>query len=259
LIFAANAVFVLFGYQLIYVFEKIFGFLSNNTLMELSDTNRALLRELAEKAPGTFQHSMQVANLAEEVVRQINGDTLLVRVGALYHDIGKTANPEYFIENQQTAGFSLHEKIKPEKSAKIIIKHVEDGVMLAKKYNLPADVIDFIRTHHATSKTRYFLSKYKEGNPDATDFSAFSYPGPNPFKKEFAVLMMADSIEAASRTLQTITAETINNLVEGIVNNQVSEGYMNDANLTFKELSLAKEIFKAKLRNIYHARIEYPK
>jgi len=259
LYFLANAVFVLFAYQLIYVFEKIFGFLSNSTLIELSDTNRALLRELSEKAPGTFQHSMQVANLAEDVVRQIDGDTLLVRVGALYHDIGKISNPEYFVENQQSLGSSLHENMKPEESAKIIISHVEDGIALARKYNLPADVIDFIRTHHATSKARYFLSKYKEQNPKATDFSAFCYPGPNPFKKELAVLMMADSIEAASRAQQNITAETINSLVEQIVNGQVAEGYMNDADLTFKELSLIKEIFKTKLKNIYHARIEYPK
>ncbi|MDR0754992.1 MAG: HDIG domain-containing protein [Prevotellaceae bacterium] len=259
LIFGINAIFVLFGCQLIYVFEKIFGFLSNSTLMELSDTNRILLRQLAEKAPGTFQHSMQVANLAEEVMRQINGETLLVRVGALYHDIGKIMNPEYFIENQQLAGRSLHENMKSEESAKIIIKHVEDGIALAKKYNLPNKIIDFIRTHHATSSTRYFLSKYKEQHPDATDFSSFAYPGPNPFYKELAVLMMADSVEAASRSLQTVTPETINDMVENIINYQVSNGYFNDSDLTFNELSLAKEIFKSKLKNIYHARIEYPK
>ncbi|MDR1983506.1 MAG: HDIG domain-containing protein [Prevotellaceae bacterium] len=259
LVFGANAIFVLFACQLIYVFEKIFGFLSNNTLMELSDTNRTLLRQLAEKAPGTFQHSMQVANLAEEVMRQISGETLLIRVGALYHDIGKIMNPEYFIENQQIAGYSLHEKISPEESAEIIIKHVEDGVTLAKKYSLPNKVIDFIKTHHAKSKTMYFLSKYKEKHPDATDFRAFSYPGPNPYYKEHAILMMADSIEAASRSLQTITPETISNLVEEIVNYQISNGYLNDSDLTFRELILAKEIFKSKLKNIYHARIEYPK
>ncbi|MDR1553862.1 MAG: HDIG domain-containing protein [Prevotellaceae bacterium] len=259
LIFAANAIFVLFGCQLIYVFEKIFGFLSNSTLMELSDTNRILLRQLAEKAPGTFQHSMQVANLAEEVMRQINGETLLVRVGALYHDIGKIMHPEYFIENQQIAGLSIHENLSPEESAKIIIKHVEDGVALAKKYNLPNKIIDFIKTHHAKSKTRYFLSKYKEQHPDASDFSAFLYPGPNPYYKELAVLMMADSIEAASRSLQTITSETISDLVERIINYQISNGYLNDSDLTFNELVLAKEIFKSKLKNIYHARIEYPK
>ncbi|MDR2293568.1 MAG: HDIG domain-containing protein [Prevotellaceae bacterium] len=259
LLFGINAIFVLFGCQLIYVFEKIFGFLSNSTLMELSDTNRILLRQLAEKAPGTFQHSMQVANLAEEVMRQINGETLLVRVGALYHDIGKIMNPEYFIENQQLAGRSMHEKMKPEESAKIIIKHIEDGITLAKKYNLPNKIIDFIKTHHAKSNTRYFLSKYKEEHPEATDFSSFSYPGPNPYYKELAVLMMADSVEAASRSLQTVTPETINDLVENIINYQVSNGYLNDSDLTFNELSLAKEIFKSKLKNIYHVRIEYPK
>jgi putative nucleotidyltransferase with HDIG domain len=226
--------------------------------MELSDTNRILLRQLAEKAPGTFQHSMQVANLAEEAMRQINGETLLVRVGALYHDIGKITNPEYFIENQQIAGSSIHENLSPEESAKIIIKHVEDGVALAKKYNLPNKVIDFIRTHHAKSNTRYFLSKYREQHPDAVDFSAFSYPGPNPYYKELAVLMMADSIEAASRSLQTITTESISDLVERITNYQVANGYLNDCDLTFNELTLAKEIFKSKLKNIYHARIEYP-
>ena len=259
LVFGVNAVFVLFAYQLIYIFEKVFGFLSNSTLMELSDTNRTLLRQLAEKAPGTFQHSVQVANLAEEVVRQINGDSLLVRVGALYHDIGKTLNPEYFVENQQQLGYSMHKDMQPSESAKIIIKHVENGITLAKKHSLPADVIDFIRTHHASSKARYFLSKYKEQNPDATDFSEFSYPGPNPFTKELAVLMMADSIEAASRTLNPYTEQTINDLVEDIINAQIVEGYMNAANITLEELAQAKEIFKTKLKNIYHARIEYPK
>jgi putative nucleotidyltransferase with HDIG domain len=256
--FGFNAIFVLFAYQLIYIFEKIFGFISNNTLMELADTNRTLLRQLAEKAPGTFHHSMQVANLAEEVVRQINGDTLLIRVGALYHDIGKTLNPEYFIENQQH-GYSIHQDMQPNESAQIIIKHVENGVALAKKHNLHTDIIDFIRMHHAKSTVRYFLSKYKEQHPDATDFSAFSYPGPNPSSKELAVLMMADSIEAASRTLPSYTEETISNLVEDIVNAQIAEGYMNAANITLKELSQAKEIFKTKLKNIYHARITYPK
>jgi putative nucleotidyltransferase with HDIG domain len=257
-IFGINVILVLFGCQLIYVFEKIFGFLSNSTLMELSDTNRVLLRQLAEKAPGTFQHSMQVANLAEEVMRQISGETLFVRVGALYHDIGKITNPEYFIENQQIAGSSIHDNLSPEESAKIIIKHVEDGVTLAKKHNLPNKIIDFIRTHHAKSSTRYFLSKYREQHPDATDFSAFSYPGPNPYYKELAVLMMADSIEAASRSLQAITTESISDLVERIISYQIANGYLNDCDLTFNELTVAKEIFKSKLKNIYHARIEYP-
>lgn len=259
LTFGINAIFVLFAYQLIYIFEKIFGFLSNSTLMELADTNRPLLRQLAEKAPGTFQHSMQVANLAEEVVRQIDGDALLVRAGALYHDIGKMINPDYFVENQQQSGYSIHHEMKPDESAKIIIKHVENGIILAKKHNLPSDVIDFIRTHHAKSQARYFLSKYREQNPDATDFSDFSYPGPNPWSKELAILMMADSIEAASRTLHAYTEETINDLVENIINAQIVEGYMDSANITIKELSQAKEIFKVKLKNIYHARIEYPK
>lgn len=255
--FGLNILILLTAYQLVYLFEKVFGFLSNVTLMELSDTNRKLLRTLAENAPGTFQHSMQVANLAEEVIREIGGNPLLVRCGALYHDIGKLENPAYFIENQ-AKGFNPHELLEPEQSAAILIGHVEYGVQLAKKYNLPNAIVDFIRTHHATSKTMYFYSKYKESHPDATDFSQFEYPGPNPTSKEMAVVMMADSVEAASRTLSPINIETIDSLVEKIVNNQRESGYFNDVNMTFKDITEAKRVLKKKLGNIYHARIEYP-
>lgn len=255
--FGFNVLFVLTAYQLVYVFEKLFGFLSNVTLMELSDTNRKLLRTLAENAPGTFQHSMQVANLAEEVIREIGGNPLLVRCGALYHDIGKLENPAYFVENQ-AKGFNPHELLEPEESAAIIIGHVEHGVQLAKKYNLPNAIIDFIRTHHATSKALYFYSKYKEKHPDATDFSMFQYPGPSPMSKETAVVMMADSVEAASRTLSPINIKTIDSLVEKIVNGQRENGYFDNVNMTFKDITEAKRILKKKLGNIYHARIEYP-
>ena len=255
--FGLNVLFILTAYQLVYVLEKLFGFLSNVTLMELTDTNRKLLRMLAENAPGTFQHSMQVANLAEEVIREIGGNPLLVRCGALYHDIGKLENPAYFIENQ-AGGFNPHELLEPEESAAILIGHVEYGVQLAKKYNLPNAVIDFIRTHHATSRTLFFYSKYKEKHPEATDFSVFEYPGPSPKSKETAVVMMADSVEAASRTLSPINVNTIDSLVEKIVNGQRENGFLNNVNMTFKDITEAKRILKKKLGNIYHARIEYP-
>jgi putative nucleotidyltransferase with HDIG domain len=255
--FGLNTFFLLTAYQLVYLFEKMFGFLSNVTLMELSDTNRKLLRTLAENAPGTFQHSMQVANLAEDVIREIGGNPLLVRCGALYHDIGKLENPAYFIENQ-ASGFNPHELLEPEQSAAILIGHVEYGVQLAKKYNLPNAIVDFIRTHHGTSRTFYFYSKYKEKHPDATDFSMFEYPGPSPMSKETAVVMMADSVEAASRTLSPINVETIDNLVEKIINGQRQNGYFDNVSMTFKDITEAKRILKKKLGNIYHARIEYP-
>lgn len=255
--FLINVLLVLTAYQLVYVFEKAFGFLSNVTLMELSDTNRKLLRKLAESAPGTFQHSIQVANLAEAAIREIGGNPLLVRCGALYHDIGKIENAGYFIENQ-TAGFTLHDRLEPEESAKIIIRHVEDGVALAKKHKLPALIVDFIRTHHATSYTRYFLSKYVEKHPAAKDFSTFKYPGPNPTTKEMAVLMMADGIEAASRTLSHITPETINALVNRIIDAELQLGYLNNVNITFRDVEKVKVIFKSKLATIYHSRIAYP-
>jgi len=216
------------------------------------------LRKLAEKAPGTFQHSMQVANLAEEAIIKIGGNPLLVRTGALYHDIGKMNNPFYFIENQRS-GFNPHDSHEFDESADIIISHVQDGVDLAKKHGLPEQIIDFIRTHHGTSKVQYFYRSYVKKFPDKdVDVSKFTYPGPKPFSKETAVLMMADSVEAASRSLSKIDQETIGGLVDGIINDQMNEGQFDNANINFNDVTEVKSIFKDKLLNIYHARIKYP-
>ena len=256
--FALNGGFVLLAYPLIYIFEKGFGFLSDLTLMELSDTNSKLLRLLAEKAPGTFQHSMQVANLAEEAIFKIGGNALLVRTGALYHDIGKMVNPAYFIENQR-AGFNPHDMHEFDESANIIISHVKDGVELAKKHSLPEPLIDFIRTHHGTTKVQYFYRSYINKFPEKeVDIKKFTYPGPKPYSKETATLMMADSVEAASRSLSDITEEKINQLVESIINDQMQDGQFDNADITFRDIAIIKSIFKQKLANIYHARIEYP-
>lgn len=257
--FAVNSLLLLAAYPLIYIFEKLFGFLSDVTLMELSDTNHPLLRKLAEHAPGTFQHSLQVANLAEEVAYHIDANPMLVRTGALYHDIGKLNLSMYFIENQST-GVNLHDKIEYDKSAEIIIDHVKQGVELAKKYKLPRQIIDFILTHHGNSKAQYFYRSYLNKYPDTeVDEQKFTYPGPSPFSKETAILMMADAIEASSRSLKTITEESINELVEKIINFQVDENQFINTDITFRDLTIAKEVFKKKLANIYHARIEYPK
>ncbi|MGM0408984.1 MAG: HD family phosphohydrolase [Bacteroidota bacterium] len=256
--FAFNGGFVLLAYPLIYIFEKTFGFLSDLTLMELSDTNQKLLRNLAEKAPGTFQHSMQVANLAEEAIYKIGGNPLLVRAGALYHDIGKMVNPAYFIENQRV-GFNPHDMHEFDESANIIISHVKDGVELAKKNSLPEPLIDFIRTHHGTTKVQFFYRSYIKKFPEQeVDINKFTYPGPKPYSKETAALMMADSVEAASRSLSDINEEKINNLVDSIINDQMKDGQFDNANITFKDITTVKNIFKQKLLNIYHARIEYP-
>ncbi|MFA5647644.1 MAG: HDIG domain-containing metalloprotein [Bacteroidales bacterium] len=257
--FAANALLLLASYQLIYVFEKTFGFLSDTTLMELGDTNQDLLRKLAEVAPGTFQHSLQVANLAESAIYQIGGNPLLVRTGALYHDIGKMNNPFYFTENQ-SPGFNPHDGLELEESAELIIKHVSDGVQIAKKKRLPEQIIDFIKTHHGTSKVLYFYRLYRDRFPDVKEgLDAFCYPGPKPFSRETAVLMMADSVEAASRGMKDVNIENINNLVEAIINHQQADGQFDNSNITLKDITETKEVFKKKLQNIYHARIEYPK
>lgn len=258
LYFAFNGSLVLLTFPLIYIFEKIFGFLSDLSLMELSDTNQKLLRSLSEKAPGTFQHSMQVANLAEEAIYKIGGNPLLVRTGALYHDIGKITNPIYFIENQRT-GFNPHDMHEFDESANIIISHVKDGVELAKKNNLPEQLIEFIRTHHGTTKVQYFYRSYIKKFPDKdVDVNMFTYPGPKPYSKEMAVLMMADSIEAASRSLTDINEEKISNLVESIITNQMNEGQFDYVDINFKDITEIKTLFKDKLMNIYHARIKYP-
>ena len=257
--FAIAAGFTLLTYPLIYVFEKLFGYVSDVTLLELSDTNNKLLKELNLKAPGTFQHSLQVSNLAEEAIQEIGGNPLLVRTGALYHDIGKMYAPAYFIENQST-GVNPHYELAYEESADIIINHVIKGIELAKSHNLPEQIIDYIRTHHGTTKTQYFLRMYKnENTEDEIDESVFQYPGPIPYSKETAVLMMADSVEAASRSLKKYDADSISNLVNGIIDNQVNQNQFINTNITFNDVSMIKKMFIKKLMNIYHVRIEYPK
>jgi len=256
--FSINALLLLALYQLVYLIEKIFGFLSDATLIELSDTNQDLLRKLAEVAPGTFQHSLQVANLAEAAIYKIGGNPLLVRTGALYHDIGKMNNPYYFIENQPPE-FNPHQNIDYEESASIIIKHVTEGINIARKNKLPQQLIDFIRMHHGTNKVKYFYRLFKDKYTETVeDDLKFIYPGPKPNSKEIAVLMMADSVEAASRSFKRITSQAIDDLVEGIIDNLQAEGQFNDANITFKDISTIKQVFKKKLMNIYHTRIEYP-
>ncbi len=257
-LFAGSGFLTLFSNPLIYAFEKTFGLVSDISLLELSDTNNKLLRQLAEKAPGTFQHSLQVANLAETAVGEINGNTLLVRTGALYHDIGKMVNPLFFIENQST-GMNPHDDLSFDDSARIIIEHVHQGIELAKKYNLPDRIIDFIRTHHGDSTVQYFYRQYVKSFPDErVDVAKFSYPGPLPFSKETAVLMMADSVEAASRSLKQPTAEAIDRLVNDIIDHQMDEGQFAQADITLKEINLVRKVLKKKLLNIYHLRIEYP-
>lgn len=256
--FAANGIMVLMVYPLIWIFERMFGFLSDVTLVELADTNHPILRKLAEAAPGTFQHSVQVGNLAQEVAYKLDANPALVRAGAMYHDIGKMASPMYFTENQ-ASGLNPHNEMDFEESALIVINHIENGVKLAAKNKLPRQVIDFIVTHQGTTKTRYFYNSFINKYPDKVpDISLFSYPGPTPFTKETAILMMADSIEAASRSLKNYSDDEIDKLVEKIVGIQIEEEQFIDAPITFKEISIAKEVFKSKLKNIYHARIEYP-
>jgi putative nucleotidyltransferase with HDIG domain len=256
--FAGNALLVLTSYPLIFIFEKVFGFVSDATLIELSDTNQPLLRKLAEIAPGTFQHSLQVANLCEEAVIRVKGNPLLVRTGALYHDIGKTDDPMFFIENLNS-GFNPHSKLNFEQSAEKIITHVTRGVEIAQKAKLPDSIIDFIRTHHGTTTVLYFYRSYLKEYPGAEmDITKFTYPGPRPFSKETAILMMADSIEAASRSLKKIDIEAINSLVDGIISRQFSEHQFENVDLTFRDIEEIKKVFKAKLINIYHPRIEYP-
>ncbi|WP_439184414.1 HD family phosphohydrolase [Carboxylicivirga taeanensis] len=256
--FAANGVMLLMVYPLIWIFERMFGFLSDVTLIELADTNHPVLREMAEATPGTFQHSIQVGNLAQEVAYKLGANPALVRAGAMYHDIGKMAAPLFFTENQ-AGGLNPHTKIDFEDSARIVINHIENGIKMAQKHNLPKQIIDFISTHQGTTKTRYFYNSYINQHPDKTpDISAFTYPGPTPFTKETAILMMADSIEAASRSLKSYSDDEIDKLVEKIIGIQIEEDQFINAPITFKEINEAKEVFKNKLKNIYHARIEYP-
>jgi cyclic-di-AMP phosphodiesterase PgpH len=257
-LFAGSATLTFFSYPLIFMFERLFGLITDVRLLELSNTNNKVLRELALKAPGTFQHSMQMANLAEEAVYEIGGNPLLVRTGAMYHDIGKINEPLFFIENQ-TTGLNPHDELTYEESAAIIIDHVISGVERAKKHKLPEQIIDFIRTHHGTRKTEYFYTLAKKANPgEEVDPKIFTYHGPEPFSKETAVLMMADVVEAASRTLKRPDEEAIHNLVENTINRQIEAHQFDNADITLRDIRKIKKIFKKKLMNIYHLRIEYP-
>ena len=258
--FAISAGLTLLAYPLIYIFEKIFGFISDVSLLELADINTPLLRELGLKAPGTFQHSIQVANLAEEGVIKIGGSSMLVRVGALYHDIGKINTPNYFIENQFSE-VNPHSELSAPESASIIVGHVKQGIKLAKQFNLPEPIVDFIRTHHGTTKAEYFFKQHMQNDEyDAlTDDEIFQYPGPIPFSKETAVLMMADSVEAASRSLKTIDSDSIGKLVDKIIDHQIEQNQFVNSPITFKDVNDLKKIFKRKLINMNHLRIEYPK
>ncbi|WP_350286976.1 HDIG domain-containing metalloprotein [uncultured Croceitalea sp.] len=255
-IFLLNGMITLFAQPLIYLYEKIFGLVSDVSLLELSDTNSKLLKDLANKAPGTFHHSLQVANLAEAAANEIGANSMLVRVGALYHDIGKMNNPTFFTENQIT-NVNPHDDLPPKESAKIIIDHVIEGIEIAKKNNLPDRVIDFLRTHHGTSLVYYFYKKQQELEPTVDD-AQFRYPGPTPFSKETAILMMADAIEAASKSLKSPTYNMLNDFVEKIITGQMKANQFLNANITFKEIEMIKKVLKQKLTNIYHLRVEYP-
>jgi putative nucleotidyltransferase with HDIG domain len=256
-LFALNGVLSFLSLFLIWMYEKLFGLVSDVTLLELSNTNTKLLRELNEKAPGTFQHSMQVANLAEAAANEIGANSMLIRTGALYHDIGKMVNPMYFTENQST-GVNPHDELPPKDSARIIINHALNGIEIAKKHGLPDRIIDFIRTHHGTSLVYYFYKKASEGNLEGVEKEDFQYPGPIPFSKETAILMMSDAAEAASKSLKTPTAQSIDNLIDKITAKQMEDGQFRNAAITFKEIETVKKVLKKKLKNIYHLRIEYP-
>lgn len=256
--FIINGILLLFAYPLLFLVEKTFGFTSNVTLVELSNINNSLLRRMSETVPGTFQHSMQMANLAAEAANRIGAKSQLVRTGALYHDIGKMENPVFFTENQ-SGNVNPHKNLSYEQSAQTIISHVTDGLKLAEKHNLPKAVKDFITTHHGRGKTKYFYISWKNEHPgEEPDEEVFTYPGPNPFTKEQAILMMADSVEAASRSLPEYTEESIGNLVEKIIDSQVAEGFFKQCPITFKDIDVVKTVFKEKLKTIYHTRISYP-
>ncbi|WP_276363870.1 HDIG domain-containing metalloprotein [Daejeonella sp. H1SJ63] len=247
----------LLAYPLIYAFEKMFGITSDVTLMELTNTNSKLLRDLAFKAPGTFQHSLQVANLAEAAIYKIGGNALLVRAGALYHDIGKTVNPHFFIENQNR-GNNPHDSISYEQSAQIIIQHVIKGIEIARKHQIPEMIIDFIRTHHGNTRVDYFYQSFLKNFPEKfVDENIFRYPGPIPFSKETAVLMLADSVEAASRSLKEPDAISISDLVERIIDYKLEQDQLTNSNITLKDIETIKLIFKTMLMGIYHVRIDY--
>ena len=246
------------SFPFIYISEKIFGLISDISLLEYGDTNRPLLRELAERAPGTFHHSLQVSHLAESVAIELGANSLLVRAGALYHDIGKLKKPNFFIENQNSS-YNPHDDLSFDESAQVIVNHVLDGIEIARSANLPDQLIDFIRTHHGNSLIQYFYKEYLKNYPnELVDDKKFRYPGPKPFNKETAILMMADSVEAASRSLKNPTNQNIDNIVEKVISNQLSDNQFDNSSLTFKDIKVVKNILKIKLRDIYHLRIKYP-
>jgi putative nucleotidyltransferase with HDIG domain len=256
--FIISGILLLFTYPLLFLLEKTFGFTSNVTLVELSNINSSLLRRLSETAPGTFQHSMQVGNLAAEAANRVGAKSQLVRTGAFYHDIGKMLNPAFFTENQ-SGGVNPHKNLSYEQSAQVVIRHVTDGLKLADKHNLPKAIKDFISTHHGCGKTKYFYISWKNEHPGETpDDKLFTYPGPNPFTREQAILMMADGVEAASRSLPEYTEECINNLVDKMIDGQVEEGFFKDCPITFKDIATVKSVFKEKLKITHHTRISYP-
>ncbi|MCI5917086.1 MAG: HDIG domain-containing protein [Bacteroidales bacterium] len=255
--FAVNGVLLLFAYPLMLVIEKTFGFISSVTLIELSNTSKDLLRQLSEVAPGTFQHSVMVSNLAAEIANKIGAKAQLVRTGAMYHDIGKMKNPAFFTENQ--VGVNPLDKMSRIDAAQIVISHVTDGLKLAEKHDLPNVIKDFIKSHHGMGKTKYFYISYKNEHPDEpVDDSLFTYPGPDPFTREQAILMMADTVEAASRSLTEYTEESISGLVNKLIDQQVEEGYFHTCPITFHDIAVAKQVLTERLKAIYHTRTTYP-
>ena len=258
LYFGINFVLLMFSYILIYMFEKMFGYISSITLVELSNINTPVLKKLSETCPGTFQHSMQVSILAYEAGAKVGANTQLIRTGALYHDIGKMVNPAFFTENQK-GNINPHEKLTFEESAQIIVSHVIEGIKMAEKAAIPHAIIDFIRTHHGTGKAKYFYNSFKNAYPDKpVNEDMFTYPGPNPFTKETAILMMADAVEATSRSLSEYTDNTINELVNRVVDSQIADGLLQNSPLTFNDIGIIKTTFVNKLKTMYHTRIIYP-
>ena len=254
---AVNGVLLLFAYPLLYMIEKLFGFTSSVTLVELSNTNNSVLRRMSKVAQGTFVHSLQVANLAAEVADKIGAKPQLVRTGALYHDIGKMLNPAFFTENQ--TGVNPHDELTEERSAQIIISHVTEGLKLADKYHLPKVIRDFISTHHGRSQVKYFYIQWKNKHQgEEPDAKLFTYPGPNPFTREQAILMMCDAVEASSRSLKEFTEESIKELVNRIIDSQVQAGYFRECPITFRDIADAKRVLAESLKTIYHTRIAYP-
>ncbi len=257
IIYAGNAFFTVLALPLAFLFERVFGFVTDLSLLELSNTNSPLLRKLASEAPGTFQHAMQVADLCEEVIYNIGGNPLLVRTGAMYHDIGKTRNPYYFIENQN-GKYNPHDDVSYAESAQIIINHVIDGIEICRDYHIPEQIIDFVRTHHGTRRTEYFYQMELRENPDGVDERDFCYHGPVPFSKETAVLMMCDAVEAASRSMNDKTEESLSKLVDNIIDGQMKAHQFDNTDITFHDITVTKKVLKKKLMSIYHVRIAYP-